>query len=500
MKMKVKVIDFDAGGKMVSIINKDDAREIGVMPLDRLNLVNGKRKITVVVNTSQNYVNRGIIGIFKKVAEKIKLKNGSIVDVELREELISKLYIRQKIEGGKISYMQAKQIIDDVINFKLNDLEISSFITALHIRGMNLAENEAIARAMIESSKKINIRGKIVDKHSLGGVPGDKTSMLVVPIVAAAGLKIPKTSSRSITSPAGTADRMEVLAPVDHSVADIRRIVRKTNGCLVWGGAVELAPADDLFIQVEQPLAIDPLLIPSVMSKKKVAGSKYVVIDIPIGPEAKIIDKRSADMIGEDFINLGKKIGIKVKCAVTRGDQPIGFNMGPSLEAREVMENLMNIKMSKDLVDKATSIAGMIFELSGKGDKSYAMEILASGKAEKKMREIIKAQGGDPSITPSKIPYAKYSYDVASRKTGVISAISNAYLVSICRAAGTPKDQNAGIRIYKKIGDYVSKGDMLYTVYSEKKGKMKKAAAIASADAFTILGKKPKNMLIERIS
>ncbi len=502
MKLRVKCLDLSAGGKTIALINNEDAREFGISALDRLVLRKKHKKITALVNVTSKLVPEGEIWVYSEIKKILGLKTGALIDVEPREELVSKQYIRRKIDGGELNQKEFLAIVKDVVARNLNDLELASFITALHIRGLSLNESIAMSKAMISTSKKIKFHGTICDKHSVGGIPGDKTSMLLVPIIASLGLTIPKTSSRSILSPAGTADRMEALAPVIHSVAEIKKIVKRTNGCLVWGGSVDLAPADDLFIQIEHPLALDPLLLPSVMSKKKVAGSKFLIVDIPVGPEAKLRNKEEAEKLANDFIALGKALGIKVDCAITRGDQPLGHAMGPALEAREVLETLMKVKENPDLIDKVTSLAGILLSMVGKGSKELAKEILDNGKAEAKLREIIKAQGGNPNIKPEDIPYAKYKFVLKSKESGIINAVSNKILVSICMAAGTPKDKLAGIYLNKKIGDFVKRGEVLFTIYSEKQNKLKRAVRILQEkenEIFIILDHKKKKMLIEKI-
>ena len=308
-----------------------------------------------------------------------------------------------------------------------------------------------------------------------------------------------KTSSRSITSPAGTSDRMEVLAPVEHSADSIRRIVKKCGACLVWGGAMDLAPADDLLIRVEHPLALDPFLLPSVMSKKKVAGSKYVAIDIPRGPETKIKTNEEAERLAKDFISLGKRLGINVDCAITRGDQPIGYAIGPALEAREALETLMG-RGPEDLVNKVTAIGGLLLQMVRKGNHRTIMETLERGGAERKMRQIIKAQGGNVDIMPEDIPYARYKMEVKSGKSGIVGSISNKSLVSVSNSAGTPKDKLSGIFLHKKIGDSVMKGEALFTIYSEKKEKIRKAFGKACLqETYGILSRDGSKMLIESV-
>lgn len=499
MKFKVKCIGFHAGGKMICIINDHDARELGVYPLDRVVISNKSKKITSIINTTHKTVNRGEIYVYDEIKDILNLKSNKFVDVEPREELESKSYITKKIDGEELNQKEMDEIVKDTVKRNLSDLELASFITALHINGMSLDESTYLSKSMLKTSKTIKFPGIVVDKHSIGGIPGDKTSMIVVPIIASLGLTMPKTSSRSITSPAGTADRMEILAPVTHSMRDIKKIVKKCGGCLVWGGAVDLAPADDLFIQIEHPLALDPMLLPSVMSKKKSVGSKYLVIDIPCGPHAKIKNKKDAEKLARNFIDLGKELDIKVDCAITHGDEPIGNAMGPSLEAREALETLMG-KGPSDLVDKATSIAGIVLEMVGKGNKKTALDALKSGKAEKKMREIIKAQGGNQNIKSEDIPYAPYKKVLVSKKTGIVTQIDTSVLAKAAWIAGAPKDKLAGIVINKKIEDPVEKDEVLLTVYSERKEKLNEAMKILKEnDVFILIDHIKVKMLIEKM-
>src|SRR4030043_762684 len=281
-------------------------------------------------------------------------------------------------------------IVKDVVERHLSEVEIAAFLTALNIYGLSMGENEALSRAMVETGKTLDFgEAPILDKHSIGGLPGDKTSLLVVPIVAAAGFTTPKTSSRAITSPAGTADRVETLCPVNLSINESQNVVEKTNGCLLWGGSLELAPADDLFIQVEYPLGIDPMLLPSILSKKKAIGATHVVIDIPTGMGAKIKTRTEAYTLASDFVDLGRRLDLNIQCALTFGEQPLGCGIGPALEAQEALSTLMG-GGPPDLREKAVSLAGMLFEMVGvENGRVMAEDMLDSGKAMKKMREII---------------------------------------------------------------------------------------------------------------
>jgi AMP phosphorylase len=318
----------------------------------------------------------------------------------------------------------------------------------------------------------------------LGGVPGNKITLLIVPIVAAAGLTIPKTSSRAITSACGTADIMETLAPVTFNADEIVEIVNKTNGIIAWGGGVNLAPADDIFIRVEYPLAIDPhyLALCSVMAKKYAVGADFVVIDLPMGPETKMPTMEDAKRYARDFLALGEKLGIEVECAVTFGGKPIGRAVGPTLEAKEALKALEGEGPSS-LIEKSTEIAGILLEAGGiatRGNgKAVAMEYLKSGKALKKMKEIIEAQGGDPEVTSDKMSVGQYKETIYSPASGYVTHISNRAIVQVARAAGAPKDKGAGIYLYITKGTKVERGDPLFDIYAESEWELDQAAKLA---------------------
>ncbi len=477
MRLKAKILGLEAGGKFVAVLNKEDAEDIGVSSLERIRVMKGNRECIAIVNTTTKLIERGMIGVYEEVRTALDLKGEEEVEVEIAPPPRSVYFIRNKLRQRKLTYREIREIIEDMVRGNLSEIEIASFVTALHIYGLDLDEATSLSRAMVETGNTLEIdRHPIVDKHSIGGVPGDKTTLLVVPIVAAAGLVIPKSSSRAITSAAGSADRMEVLMPVDLSIDEMKSVVEKTNGCMVWGGSLNLAPADDMFVRIEHPLSIDPLLLPSIMSKKKAVNADLLVLDIPTGRGTKVKTIGDAELLAKDFMELGRRLGIKVQCAITYGEQPVGYAIGPALEAREALSVLMGKAHVPDLVDKATDIAGMLFEMSGKENgKSLAVEILRSGRAEKKIREIIAAQGGNPEIKPEDIFVGEERYTIRSRRSGYLLWINNTSLVEIARLAGAPKDKGAGVRLYKKIGDPVKKDEPLFTIYAEKDVKLQRA-------------------------
>jgi len=499
MLLKAKILGLEAE-KPIVILNKEDAEEIDVRPLDRVELTLKSRKFTAIVNVATHFIKEGEIGLYIEIAKQIRAKFDEKIEVSPSAPPESLIYIRDKLAGKTLKEEHIRKIVEDTVDRKLSEIEMTAFVVSLYNHGMTMDEVASLSKAMAFTGETLDLgKKKIYDKHSIGGVPGDKTSMVLVPIIAAAGMTIPKTSSRAITSPAGTADRFECLAPVNLKLEEIKSVVKKTNGCLVWGGAVDLAPADDLFIKIEYPLSIDPLLLPSVMSKKKAVGAKYLVIDIPTGEGAKVKTTKDAETLAEKFIELGKMLKINTVGASTYGEQPIGNAVGPALEAREALGLLMHGKGPADLMDKVTHLAGILMDFKiGKGGQKEAMRLLRNGKAYKKLQQIIAAQGGEPNIKPGDLKIGTKKAEVVSSEDGRVGWVSNSAIVEISRAAGTPKDKGSGILLHKKIGDRVRKGETLLEIFAEKDYKLERALSIANDLKIMGIGEK-REMLLEKI-
>lgn len=500
MEFKVKLLEIRSGGKHIVVMDNEDASLMGIHSSDRVEITYKQQNVIAIANVATDFP-KNTVGIYEEVQDKLKIQEEEMVQVRPAERPESLAYIRDKIIGRKLMAPEIKMIVKDVVERHLSDIELASFVTSLYIRGTSMDEVEALTRAMLETGQTLDFDKKpILDKHSIGGVSGDKTTLLVIPIVAAAGFTIPKTSSRAITSPAGTADRMEVLCPVDLQCEEIRTVVEKTNACLIWGGALDLAPADDIFIQVEYPLSIDPLLLPSIISKKKAIGADYVVIDLPTGRGAKVKTIGEAHALAQEFIELGKRLNINIQCAVTFGEQPIGSAIGPALEAKEALSTLMG-EGPIDLVNKATSLAALLFEMIGVKDGTQkAKDILESGEAEKKFREIIAAQGGNPDVKPEDIEVGNQTVEIRSEKKGRIQWINNRDMAQIARAAGAPKTKSAGVWLNRKLGDKVTEGDILYKVYGKSAQKLESSVMLAeNLDPIGITESFGQNMLIDRI-
>ena len=496
MQLHVEALMITTGSSRIAILSDETASLLGVHSSDRIDINYGGKQMVAIANIAP-YFPKNRIGLYQETTQALGVKEDETVDVLLAPLPESLFSVRAKLHGERLREKDIFGIVNDVVERHLSNVEIAAFLTALSIHGLSTGENEALSRAMVASGKTLDFgKGPILDKHSVGGIPGDKTSMLVVPIVAAAGYTIPKTSSRAITSPSGTADRVETLCPVNLAIDEIKDVVAKTNACLVWGGSLELAPADDLFIQVEYPLGIDPMLLPSILSKKKAIGATHVAIDIPTGMAAKIKTRTEAYTLASDFVDLGKRLGLNIQCALTFGDQPLGCGIGPALEAREALTTLMG-GGPPDLRDKAVSLAGMLFEMVGvENGQAKAEEMIDSGKAEAKLREIIAAQGGNPKVKPDDLPVGNEMVEVRSERAGKVIWLSTEDIVRIAREAGAPREKGAGLVLHAKLGETVHKGDVLFEIYAERSSKLASALELAKQLSPIVLTKKPAEKMI----
>ncbi|MCD6227272.1 AMP phosphorylase [Candidatus Micrarchaeota archaeon] len=474
--VKVRYFDIIAGGLIV-VLNEKEANMNGVYPNFRVKLVKGKQSVVASVDLGEKFVSPGEIGVFKEVADALGLKDGDKVKIEHIPRPPSLDYIKKKMDGKTLKQNEINQIIDDLMANRLSQAELAAFITSVYIRTLNDDEIVYLTDAVAHSGEILDLgKSPVVDKHSIGGVNG-RVTMVLVPILAAAGLWVPKTSSRSITSAAGTADSMEVFAPVDINIDELKKIVLKTHGAIVWGGGMNLASADDKLIKIRHPFSLDPkgVLLASILAKKKSVGSQYVIIDMPVGRGAKIQDIKVAKDLARDFINIGSRLDMKIEVAITDGSDPIGNGVGPALEAVDVLKVLSG-EGPRDLREKSCLLAGKVFEMTGKVKvgKGFdmAQKYIDSGKALSKFREIIDAQGGNGNVKVEDVSIGPYKYEVLAGRSGRVSHVDNKILSHLARAAGAPIDKSAGLYLHCEKGDKVHKGDVLFEIYAESEGKL----------------------------
>lgn len=476
MKLKIKNLDWLAG-KPIAVLSEATAKKLNVTVDERILLSTSKKKIYSIIDISSDTVKPGQIGLSKELTIALNKKNNELVSIFNSTETEGGQLIRKKLSGEKLSEKELRKLISELVKNNLSEAEIAFFIAAERTQGMTEDEIYYLTKAMVKEGKQLSFGKKIIaDKHCIGGIAGNRTTPLVVSICAAAGLTIPKSSSRAITSASGTADVIETISKVDFSLKEIKKIVNKTNGCLVWGGALTLAPADDKIINIERILNLDvePQMIASIMAKKIAAGSNHILVDIPFGA-GKIQTKNQGNELGKKFQKLGKRFNLKVKYVLTEGKQPIGRGMGPILEMKDVVSVLKNEKeCPKDLKEKSLFLSTELLKLCNvKQARKKAKKILESGKAYEKFKEIINAQNRKDDFEKriQNLPEAKFKKTIISNKSGKITGISNKELNGLCRLLGTPQNQAAGIYLHARMGK-IEKGEKILTMYSESKEKL----------------------------
>ncbi|HRZ85723.1 MAG TPA: thymidine phosphorylase [Candidatus Paceibacterota bacterium] len=477
MKLKVKFSNWKAG-RPIAILNDKTALRMSANVNDRILITHNSKKTIAVIDISSKMVKDREIILSVEVLSQLNLKNSEIVNVDLAKKPGVVNIINKKLLCKPLSEKEIKNIVSSIVDNALTEIEIAFFISAVYKCGMTLDEVTYLTKSMVETGKRLKLKGKyIVDKHSIGGIAGNRTTPLVVSICASQGLIFPKTSSRAITSAAGTADVMEAVCKVNFSIREIESIIKKTNACLVWGGSLGFAPADDKIIRVENQIHIDPEpnLLASILAKKISAGSKYVLIDIPYGKFAKV-NKKEAIELKNKFENLGKKFNLKLKGVITKGDQPIGNGVGPILEIKDIISVLKCEKNApQDLRKKAVFLSGQIFELCGKTKKgkgeTLAIKALESGQAFERFRKIVEAQKG----SLDNLSLAKFNKEIKSEKSGKVISIDNKKINFLARVAGSPLDKKAGLFLFKHNSEKVKIGEPLITIYSQSKRRLEDA-------------------------
>ncbi|MCL4376818.1 MAG: thymidine phosphorylase [Actinobacteria bacterium] len=392
--------------------------------------------------------------------------------------------IQKKLVGRKLTYHEIYNLMDEIGHHHLSDVLTAYFVASSFKEGYTAEELYYFTKAMVETGNQLKFDGVVADKHSTGGVAGTRTTLIIVPIIAAAGFKIPKISSRAITSPAGTADVMEVLANVNLSIKEVKKIVNDVGGCIVWNGRLGIAPADDVIIRVEEPLSFESFdkVIISIMAKKIAVGATHLILDIPVGKTMKIRHFFDAEKVAYKFKEIANKFKMKMIFDINETLEPAGRGVGPALEARDVLYVLEQKKERPlKLEAKALRLAGKLIDLC-LDNKKYKMngeeqarDILTSGKALLKFREIVKAQGGDYDISSSKFKINSHIIEVRSQKSGKIKEINNYNLNTLAKILGAPVDKFAGLYLLKKLDEFVDKGEPLIQLYAKDKYKIKEA-------------------------
>ena len=476
--LRAKRMGVDTYQESVVYMHRDCVvcRAEGFEALARVVVDAGERSIVATLNViTDGWIDHHSAGLSESAWRRLAVSEGTLLSFSHPPPAESASDLRAMVYGRPLDIAQFERLLRDAIEGRLADIELAAFVTACTGDRMALEQNIALTRAMVNVGERLTWpRSPVLDKHCVGGLPGNRTTPIVVAIVAAAGQLIPKTSSRAITSPAGTADTMATLAPVDLDLAAMRRVVDREGGCIVWGGAVSLSPADDVLIRVERPLDFDSdaQLTASVLSKKAAAGATHVVLDLPVGPTAKVRSAAAAAALGERLRAVAAALGLVVDIHLSDGRQPVGRGIGPALEAHDVLAVLRgDAGAPTDLRERALDLAGRVLALAPSGDahsaRLQAKALLDSGAAWQKFRAICDAQGGfrEPSVAPQRTI-------IAARRAGVVTDIDNRRLAKLAKLAGAPRAATAGLELHARLGQHLEVGEPLLTIHAETTGEL----------------------------
>jgi len=476
-QLALRRVAIDTWRENVAYLHRDCAvyRAEGFQALSKIEVRANGLRILATVNVVDDSAIVGCheLGLSEDAFAQLGVEPGYKVAVAQAEPPESMGALFRKIAGERLGRADFRAIVRDIADHRYSKIELTAFVVACNRDELDREEVYFLSDAMVQTGQRLDWHApQVVDKHCIGGIPGNRTSMLVVPIVAAHGMLCPKTSSRAITSPAGTADTMEVLAHVELPLEQLQAIVRDHHGCLAWGGTAQLSPADDVLISVERPLSIDSAgqMVASILSKKIAAGSTHLVLDIPIGPTAKVRSMPDAQRLRRLFEYVAQRMGLSLDVVITDGRQPIGNGIGPMLEARDVMRVLENDpRAPNDLRQKALRLAGRLIECDPdvRGGDGYgiARDILDSGRALARMRDIIAAQGAK-EFDHNSPNLGALQFEICAPAAGVVAGIDNQQIARIARLAGAPKVQGAGVDLLCKLGDAVTPGQPMYRVHA----------------------------------
>lgn len=479
--LKLKRMGIDTHQELIVFINQDNivCRAEGFASMSRVRVITKHNSIIASLNVvTDHLLNHDEVGLSEAAWKKLDPKEDDTATISHTHPVESFAYIRGKLYGKSFSQNEMHEIIKDIVEGRYTQIQLSAFLLSCLGDKLSMDEICYLTQAMVKTGDRLSWpQEKVMDKHCVGGLPGNRTTPIVVPIVTACGLTMPKTSSRAITSPAGTADTMEVITNVNLSLTQMQQVVHKEGGCLAWGGTVNFSPSDDKMIQVERALDLDSegQMVSSILSKKLAAGATHVLIDIPVGPTAKVRNQAFAKRLTEKLQTVGKHLNLNIKTYISDGTQPVGQGIGPALEMHDILAVLQNkVDAPLDLRERAVTIAGLILEMGGycqsnEGSK-IADKVIQSGKAWSKFQAICDAQGG-----MKELPKPICKHEIRAQRDGIVSYINNRFLARLAKLAGAPNDKSAGLKFEIKLGNKISKGDRMFTIYAESPGELRYA-------------------------
>lgn len=475
-------LDVRTGDAKIALVNEEDATENGLNIGDKVQLeLEGSRKhVIVTIDTTDSLVEEGEIGFFEDVWDKYGIKYGEVVKISFLPPSKAVESIRKKLLGGKLEFEEIYSIIKEISQDKLGKILTTYYAAAGYSPGFDEDEMFYMTKAMAETGDVLRFKGIVADKHSIGGVAGKGVTPLVIPIVSCVEkLTVPNTSTRAITSASATTDMLEVIMPMSFSKEELDAMMLKSNVFMVWGGGLDLAPADDKIIQVQKPIGIESIdkFVASIVAKKVAQGVTHVIFDVPVGKGAKVEREEEFQRVKNTFERVAAKMNIKVSIFRRDVSGIDGNAVGPSLECREFLRIYeRDERRSSQLEEDAVQMAGDLLELCEIEEKgggyTKAKELLESGKAYKKLKEIIELQGGNPEITSNSLEIGGVTHEFIAKNSGEVNYINNKAVFQVCRALGNPHIKEAGMYFYKKPGDKVETDEKLATLYATTESRM----------------------------
>lgn len=470
--LSLKHIHIKSFNENLAYLNKNcleySIEDITALSQVEIQTENSKIYAFLQIVDDDSFVSPTQLGLNEEAFANLGEPSGADVSISIAAPAPSRTALKRKIAGNILSPQDYKFIVKDIINRRYSDIDIASFIVA---GGAFISANEAygLTDALVNNSKiKWDDDNLVVDHHCLGGVPGNKTDIIIAAIIGAYGMAMPKTVAKATTSCASVADTMGVLCNVDLPEERFKELVTSNRAVIADYEQLDIAEAVKSISKVERHLGLtqQEFLLSEVLAIKIAAGVTHLLIDIPVGENARIKTTYEAIRLRKLAEFIGDRMGIDIEVVITDGSEPIGNGIGALLEARDVIQVLKNKPNApQDLMEKSLFLAGRILEFNPnlRGGQGYetASEILKSGQALEKLNEIIKAQGKkeQPEI-------GSYVRDVLAPESGEITAIDNAQINRIGIWAGVRQYVGAGLDLLKKVGDLVNAGEPLYRIYA----------------------------------
>ncbi len=481
---KTKRIDIQNWEEMIVVLNEQEAREYGINAFDKVSIFYKGQEIVLNVDLSNKLVKPREIWLYKDVYKKYKIKENQNVWISFTTNSSESMEaLKKAIKWFKLNYKEIYAIMKDISTNRFTDTLITYFSALGFFKKSTDEELFMMTKAMAETWEMLKFKWVVADKHCMGGVPGNETTMIMIPLLASLGIKMPKTFSKSITTPAATWECVDVLMDISFNKQEIENLVKKENCCLVRWWWLDLAPADEKLIKVAYPLSMQSFsrTVVSIMAKKYAMWINHSLIDIPVWPTAKVSNKKTALWLKKKYEYIWKKLWMKMIVEITDAKEPIWAGIWPHLQVREVLRVLQQHELRPmDLQNKAIHLCSKVIELVWMAKWKKAHELaynqLKSGAAWKKMQKIIKAQRWkNPNIKSEDLKLWKFKKEVKAEKNWTIKKIDLKLINDTTRTLWSPIDETSWLYLHKKTWDKVKENDIIYTMYASETSKINMA-------------------------